>query len=251
MIEDELDMKIAQLETWHFLEKDPETKERVAAELARYIKDADTVRAEKEVNAEKTAQTEKKKDQQAAEEKAETQAKEVVAVEPSGLEEGMFERAESDRGQSGRSGEHYERMLEIPEYIRNSPMYKAGVIAHRAAQAEKAIAHNQGLANQGGMEATEAKQHLATPSVEENNYSSYEQAAKALDATPIKQGQEIEGEVVEIAQVDGNNYYLIEQDGERLAVPAGEKPEYEKGDEISVSRNKEGFETVEAYGYGR
>jgi len=44
---------------------------------------------------------------------------------------------------------------------------------------------------------------------------------------------------------------VIEQDGERLAVPAGEKPEHEKGDEITATRTPEGFETGKAYGYGR
>ena len=65
------------------------------------------------------------------------------------------------------------------------------------------------------------------------------------------QVQEIEGEVIEVAKAGGQNYYVIEQDGERLAVPAGEKPEHEKGDEITATRTPEGFETGEAYGYGR
>jgi hypothetical protein len=67
----------------------------------------------------------------------------------------------------------------------------------------------------------------------------------------MQEGQEIEGEVLDVVNVDGNNYYVIEQDGERLAVPAGDKPEHEKGDDITVSRTKEGFETGEACDYGR
>ena len=97
----------------------------------------------------------------------------------------------------------------------------------------------------------EARQDPATPGIEKDSYDPYEKAAKELDATPMKQGQEIEGEVVDVAKVGGVNYYVVEQDGERLAVPAGDKPEHDKGDEIAASRTKEGFETREAYGYGR
>jgi len=61
----------------------------------------------------------------------------------------------------------------------------------------------------------------------------------------------VEGEVVEVAKIDGQNYYVVEQDGERVAVPAGAKPEHGKGDEISASHGKEGIEVEEAYGYGR
>jgi len=49
----------------------------------------------------------------------------------------------------------------------------------------------------------------------------------------------------------GQNYYVIEQDGERLAVPAGDKPEYRPGDEITATRSAEGIELGESYGYGR
>lgn len=48
----------------------------------------------------------------------------------------------------------------------------------------------------------------------------------------------------------GQNYHVIEQDGERLAVPAGDKPEHDRGDEIIASRTREGVETGEAYGHG-
>ena len=44
---------------------------------------------------------------------------------------------------------------------------------------------------------------------------------------------------------------VIEQDGERLAVPAGDKPEYRPGDEITAARSPEGIEVGESYGYGR
>ena len=36
-----------------------------------------------------------------------------------------------------------------------------------------------------------------------------------------------------------------------MAVPAGEKPEYRTGDEITATRSAEGIELGESYGYGR
>ena len=98
---------------------------------------------------------------------------------------------------------------------------------------------------------TRASSSSATPGIEKDDPDPYAQAAQELNAKTLEQGQEIEGEVIEVAKAGGQNYYVIEQDGERLAVPAGEKPEHEKGDEITATRTPEGFETGEAYGYGR
>jgi hypothetical protein len=79
----------------------------------------------------------------------------------------------------------------------------------------------------------------------------YGQAAGELDAEPLADGQEVEGEILEVAQVDGENFYIIDQDGDRVAVPAGDNPEYQQGDEISVTRESAGFEIAESYGYSR
>jgi len=256
--------KCAQLATWHFLENDPVEKERLAAELAQCVKEAAKAKEEKKASAARTAHIDKKKEQQEAKEKAEFQAKEAEAAEHAEWEKRMLERAERGREGHGAAPEKVlERTLVIPEYIRNCPAYQQVLEGQRAAQAERiaaeARANNyQGLANQARMEAAEERnehqqpesgKEQAEPGIEADSDYAYEQAAKELDAEPIKDGQEIEGEVVDVAQVDGQNYYVIEQDGERLAVPAGDKPEYEKGDEITVSRTKEGFETGDSYGY--
>jgi len=262
--------KCAQLATWHFLENDPVEKERLAAELAQCVKEAAKAKEEKKAGAEKAAQIDKKKEQQEAKEKAEIQANEAEAAEHAEWEKGMLERAERGREDHGAAPEKVlERTLVIPEYIRNCPAYQQVLEGQRAAQAERiaaeARANNyQGLANQARLEVAEAREERseqqqqpesgkeqAEPGIEADGDYSYEQASKELDAEPIKDGQEIEGEVVDVAKVNGQNYYVIEQDGERLAVPAGDKPEYEKGDEITVSRSKEGFETGESYGYER
>lgn len=100
-------------------------------------------------------------------------------------------------------------------------------------------------------ERFEARQDPATPGIEQGEPDPYAQAARELDAKPLQQGQEAEGEVIEVKQAGGQNYYVIEQDGERLAVPAGDKPEYRPGDEITAARSPEGIEVGESYGYGR
>jgi hypothetical protein len=86
------------------------------------------------------------------------------------------------------------------------------------------------------------------PTSEAERKDAYAAAAQQLEAKPLQVGQEVEGEVIDVAKVDGENYYAIEQDGDRLAVPAGDKPQHEKGDEITAERTKAGFETGEAYG---
>lgn len=156
-----------------------------------------------------------------------------------------------------------ERVIPVPEYIRKLPDYET-ILARQRELAAQELARYQGIANQARIEAAdareerseqrerfEARQDPATPGIEHGDPDPYAQAAQELDATPLQEGQEVEGEVIDVAQVNGQNYYLIEQDGERLAVPAGDKPEYRRGDEITASRSPEGIEVGEAYGYGR
>ena len=157
-----------------------------------------------------------------------------------------------------------ERVIPVPQYIRDMPDYETILAQQRALVAQEQARQYQGIANEARIEAADAREersereqaHLArqdpaTPGVETGNYDPYAADARALDAQPMKAGQEIEGEVIDVAKVDGRNYYVIEQDGERLVVPAGAKPEHDKGDEITATRTAEGFETAEAYGYGR
>lgn len=157
-----------------------------------------------------------------------------------------------------------ERVIPVPQYIRDMPDYETILAQQRALVAQEHARQYQGLANEARIEAAEirteiherqqiheARQDPAKPGIEADTFDPYEAAAKALDAKPLQAGQDIEGEVIDVAKIDGRNYYVIEQDGERLAVPAGAKPEHDKGDEITATRTPEGFETAEAYGYGR
>ena len=152
----------------------------------------------------------------------------------------------------------------MPQYIKDMPDYETILARQRELVAQERATMYQGLRNESRMEAYEAqeegrerkaeheaRQDPAKPGIEKGDPDPYAHAAQELNAKPLEQGQEIEGEVIEVAKAGGQNYYVIEQDGERLAVPAGEKPEHEKGDEITATRTPEGFETGEAYGYGR
>lgn len=182
------------------------------------------------------------------------------------------EKANDPEQQPARQGrdegqmQSVERVLQVPEYIRDNPMYEQILSAQRENIAAEAKANTyQGIANQARIEAAEvreekheqqqhheARQDPATPGIEKDDHDPYAEAARELDAKPLQEGQEIEGEVIEIAKAGGQNYYVIEQDGERVAVPAGDKPEHDKGDEITAERTKGGgFETGEAYDYGR
>jgi len=156
-----------------------------------------------------------------------------------------------------------ERVIPVPQHIRELPDYEAILTRQREIAAQE-MARYQGLVSQARLEAAEgreeraeqrdrfeARQDPATPGIEQGDPDPYAQAARELDAKPLQQGQEAEGEVIEVKQAGGQNYYVIEQDGERLAVPAGEKPEYRAGDEITATRNPEGIEVGESYGYGR
>lgn len=157
-----------------------------------------------------------------------------------------------------------ERVIVVPQYIRDQPGYEATLARQRELVAQEQAAMYQGLRNEARMEAYaaeekivgreqrhEAAQDPATPGIEPDERDPYAHAAQELDAKTLDQGQEVEGEVVAVAMVDGKNYYVIEQDGERLAVPAGDDPEFDKGDDITVTRTKEGYETGVDYGYGR
>ena len=174
--------------------------------------------------------------------------------------------ADRDSGQRAASDTQQvrERVIEVPQYIKDMPDYETILARQRELVAQERAIMYQGLRNESRMEAYEAqeegrerkaeheaRQDPAKPGIEKGDPDPYAQAAQELNAKPLEQGQEIEGEVIEVAKAGGQNYYVIEQDGERLAVPAGEKPEHEKGDEITATRTPEGFETGEAYGYGR
>lgn len=146
-----------------------------------------------------------------------------------------------------------ERVMQVPEYIRSNPMYESILAGQRQlVAAEIKASMYEGIANQARMEARDARneQHEPQPPAVET-LNAYEQAAEELDARTMKEGDEFEGEIVAVAEVNGKNYYVLEQDGERIAVPAGERPEHEAGDEITASRTKEGFETGESHDYGR
>jgi len=279
--------RCAEMATWHQLEADPAQKERIAAELAQCVMQAakeeadrkaeqeakDKAEAEKKADAEKAAKQEKKEQEVKAEKEAEAKAK---AAEHEAWEKETLDRAERDEAKSRAAPDATrERTIEVPENIRNNPMYQQILEEQRATQARLVTEHAdriaaeskattyQGLSNQARMEVAEAReerseqrqqyesrQDPATPGVE-GKFDPYEKAAAELEAKPLKEGQEVEGEVVEVAKIDGQNYYVVEQDGERVAVPAGAKPEHGKGDEISASHGKEGIEVEEAYGYGR
>jgi len=157
-----------------------------------------------------------------------------------------------------------ERVLIVPEYIRAMPDYEAILTRQRELVAQEQARQYQGLANEARMEAAaareeqreqqqrhEASQDPATPGIEKDDPDPYADAARELDAKPLQEGQDIEGEVIDVAVSGGQNYYVIEQDGERFAVPAGDAPAHERGDEITASHTNEGIETGAAYDYGR
>lgn len=281
----------AELATWHQLETDPAQKERIAAELAQCVMQAakeeaqrqaeqeakEKAEAEKKAEADKAAKAEKQEQETKAKDEAEAKAKAAEAAEHAAWEKDMLERMEKRESEQRANTQErtLDRGLEVPQHIRESAAYQQILEAQRETQAklvdeqarrytaeQQAIMY-QGLRNEARIDAYEAQQENrereaqhearqdpATPGVE-GKFDPYEKAAKELEAKPMKEGQDIEGEVVEVAKVDGKNYYVVEHEGERVALPAGDKPEHERGDEITASRTKEGFETGEAYGYGR
>lgn len=154
-----------------------------------------------------------------------------------------------------------ERTLDPPQHIQDmvndASMERQRDAAQQEARMYQRLSSNARLEAAEGREKRseqerrhEAAQDPATPGVEPDKPDPYAKAAHELDAQPMKEGQEVEGEVLEVAQVDGENYYVVEQDGERMAVPAGSEPEHEAGDEITVTRSAEGFETGESYSHG-
>lgn len=155
-----------------------------------------------------------------------------------------------------------ERTLDPPQHIQDmvndASMEQQRDAARDEARMYQALNSNARLEVAEGREERseqeqrhEAAQYPATPGVEPDQPDPYAEAAHQLDAQPMKEGQEVEGEVVEVAQVDGENYYVVEQDGKRMAVPAGKEPEHEAGDEITATRSADGFETGESYSHGR
>lgn len=269
--------RCAELATWHQLETDPTQKAHLADALAQCVSQAAKAEAEQQSAQEakeraeakdKTEKAEKagKIEQEAkAKDEAQTQAKAEAkaadAAEHAAWEKGMLERAERSASPEATR----ERIIEVPGNIRNHPMYQQILNDQRTAQAQIVSEHAgrvaaemksamyQGLVNQARMEARDDRNEQQPPMVEAEakTLTAYEQAAAELDARPMKEGDEFEGEIVDVAEVNGKSYYVLEQDGERIAVPAGERPEYETGDEINVSRTQEGFETGESNDYGR
>ena len=170
----------------------------------------------------------------------------------------------TDTGQAQDTTAELERVIPVPQYIRELPDYETMLARQREIAAQEMARFYQARAAEARLDAAdareeraeergrfEARQDPATPGIESSEPDPYGQAARELDAKPLQAGQEAEGEVIEVKQAAGQTYYVIEQNGERLAVPAGEKPEYRTGDEITASRTAEGFEVGESYDYGR
>lgn len=182
----------------------------------------------------------------------------------------LDQAAEHIRQRVGEGSDHQaeatqerEHTITVPQYIKDAPDYETTLAKYRAEIAQEMARYYQAMASMERVEAAdaredqaehragiEARQDPTTPGVE-GERNPYAQDAAKLEAQPVKEGQEVEGEVLEVAKVADRNYYLVEQDGERYAVPAGKEPAYEAGDEITASHGKEGVEVEEAYGYGR
>lgn len=177
-------------------------------------------------------------------------------------EQGVERESPAARAQD--AGFVRERFIEVPVQIKALPEYELLLAQQRQALAQEQARQSQGIASGARLEAADARQALdeqqqrhearqdpATAGVEGDDFDPYLLAADQLDAKTLEQGQEIEGEVVEIVKSGDENYYVLEHEGERLAVPAGDEPEHEVGDEIIATRTREGFEIEDAYGYNR
>jgi len=265
--------RCAELAAWHQLETDPAQREKLAIELADCVAKAAKAEAESKAEDEKKKEAKAEKKEQDDKGKREAEAKEKAAIdaEHAAWEKGMLERAE----RSAAPELIRERTIEVPQHIQSNPLFGQMLREQRLLQSELVSEHAgriaaeakavtfQGLANNNRMEAAELRQEAAEKQAQHLAYQDptkpgiererdpYEDAAKQLDAKTVKEGQDVEGEVLQVTQVDGKNYYVVDQDGERVAIPAGDKPEHEKGDDITASRTKEGFETSEARDYGR
>ena len=74
--------------------------------------------------------------------------------------------------------------------------------------------------------------------------ANYEKAAAKLHARPMKEGEKITGEVVDLAKVDGKNYNVVEDRyGDRYAVSAGGTP-WERGQKVTAKRTGNVIETA-------
>jgi hypothetical protein len=73
---------------------------------------------------------------------------------------------------------------------------------------------------------------------------------RSQNAKIMKKGQRIEGEITELSKIDDENYYVVETENGKTLVPAGNKPEYEKGDAIIAERTAKGFEIQQGRDYG-
>jgi len=238
-----------------------EAKEKADQDAKRK---ADQEKADKEAKAKEEARKAAEKREQQEREKAELEAreKELEAAKEQGRDEGK----ELSR----------ERVIEVPQHIKELPDYETTLARIREQTAQEMARYYMAMAAEARVEAALARQeaaeakaeHLAMqdptrPGVEtehrqaekeeQERAAAIEAAANELDAKLVEPGQEVEGEVLEVAQVNGQSLYVVEQDGERYAVPAGEKPEFEKGDEITVERSEDGrsYEASESYSYGR
>lgn len=201
---------------------------------------------------------------------AANEEKSAVLGKTADLIKGQIEPAEQgvERGSPAARAQDAEvmreRLIEVPAQIKALPGYELLLAQQRQALTQEQARQNQGIASGVRLEAAdarqafdeqrqrhEARQDPATLGVEGDDFDPYLRAANQLDAKMLVESQEIEGEVVEIVRSGDENYYVLEHEGERLAVPAGQEPQHEVGDEIIVTRTREGFETEDAYGYGR
>lgn len=293
--------RYAQLKAWEELETDPTMRAKLA-ELANEAREqmhkagkCEQAKAQGEAEAKEKAEqeakekAEKEAERKADKEKADKEAKakeearkaaekrerqEREKADQEAREKELEEAREQGRDEGKQMGR--ERMIEVPQHIKEMPDYETTLARIREQTAQEMASYYMAMAANARTEAALARQdaaeakaeHLAMqdstrPGIEtefhqaENEErerdAALEAAASELDAKLVDHGQEIEGEVVDVAQVNGQNLYVIEQDGERYAVPAGENPDFEKGDEITVERSEDGrsYEAGESYSFGR
>ena len=77
-----------------------------------------------------------------------------------------------------------------------------------------------------------------------------------MEARHIENGEEISGEIAEIAHIEGQAFYAVDTENEatgkpeRVLVPVGDT-EHEPGDEIQATKTPQGVQIEQEYGYGR
>lgn len=136
-----------------------------------------------------------------------------------------------------------------------SPMHRAAIVERMRRNIEKSIQKGnipsdkdkesiEALVQEAIIQkaARQAEQEKARRVAQERAEADYEKAAAKLHAKPMKDGEKITGKVVALATVDGQNYYVVEKYDKRHAVLAGDAPEHSKGDTITTTRIKDGFE---------